>query len=181
MTFTDPNSVHNPATGTAAPAAWGDLVRDDLMALYGPPRCRVHRGSTQAILNNTLTPVLFDVEDIDTHTMHSTSSLTNRLTIPSGWSGDYMVGATVQWALSTGGTRRHAEIQINGAIKVVDADIPATASGYATQNLSALWFPVAGDYFDLQVFQDSGGNLNVQNDGYAGTIFWAYFVGSGAG
>ena len=65
--------------------------------------------------------------------------------------------------------------------KIVDDDQPATSSGYAAQNLSTLWFPAATDYFTLRVKQDTGGNLNITPDGYAGVIFWAYFVGSGAG
>lgn len=33
MAFVDPNTIHNPAAGTVAPAAWGDVVRDDLVNL----------------------------------------------------------------------------------------------------------------------------------------------------
>lgn len=33
MTFIDPNTIHNPAPNTVAPAAWGDVVRDDLVNL----------------------------------------------------------------------------------------------------------------------------------------------------
>lgn len=39
--YTDPQTVHNPATGTSPPAAWGDTVRDDIVYLYdrGPYIC----------------------------------------------------------------------------------------------------------------------------------------------
>ena len=40
-TYTDPQTVHNPATGTSPPATWGDTVRDDLQYLHarGPYVC----------------------------------------------------------------------------------------------------------------------------------------------
>lgn len=181
MAFNDPNLTHNPTTGTAIPAAWGDIVRDDLMALYGRPCVRVYKSGTQSILNNTLTKVTFDLELTDTHAAHSTSSNTDRITIPTSWGGSWMIGGTIYWATSTAGSRRHVEIGLNDALKIADSDNPATSSGWATQNVSCLWTGVAGDYFNLNVYQDTGGNLNVLNDGYAGTIFWAFFVGSGAG
>ena len=181
MPYVDLATILDPAVSVVATAAWGDQIRDNFRAVRGPARVRVHRNAVQSIPDNTDTSVLFDLEDIDTHSIHSTSSNTDRLTIPTGWGGDWMVGATVKWAVSTAGTFRHAEILINGAIKIVDDDQPATTSGYAAQNLSTLWFPAATDYFTLRVKQDTGGNLNITPDGYAGVIFWAYFVGSGAG
>lgn len=175
--FIDPNTVDNPATGFASPAAWGDTIRDDLMALYGSPRVRVARGSTQAIPNATLTAVLFDGEHVDSHGMHPAGS-SSQLIVPTNWAGDYLVGATVQWAVNTGGARRHGAIWLNNSLKLIDDELPASAGGYATQTLVTYWPAAAvGDYFELKVFQDSGGSLNVNNDGYAGTILWAKFMG----
>lgn len=181
MAYVDLDAVHDPVTGVAAPAAWGDQVRDNFRAVRGPARVRVHRGTVQSIPNNVATEVLFDAETIDTHAAHSLVANTGRLTIPPGWGGDWMVGASVKWAVSTAGTFRFAEILVNGAVKVVDSDQDPGASGYASNNFSSLWFPVAGDYLTLRVKQDTGGNLDINPDGYSGIIFWAFFVGNGAG
>lgn len=185
MSFEDPYDVQNPAEGDDILTAYGDVIRQDLMALYGRPVVRVHRSTSGSVPNNTLTSVTFDVEDIDTHAMHDNVSNADRLTVPAGWNGSWLVGATVQWQTNTTGVRRHAQITSNGTGKLVDVESPPdTATGYSTCNLLTVANAIAGEFFTLKVFQDSGGNLNVNPaavDDYAGTIFWAHFIGSGAG
>ncbi len=174
--FVDPNSVHDPATGLAAPAAWGDNMRDNVVAALQAPSVRVRRNAVQSIPHDTLTTVAFDLESFDLYDMHDNVTNNPRLTIPTNWGGHYMVGASVRWGISTAGTRRYAEIVVNsGAIKVDDDDKDPGLSGYVTNKVSTMWSAVPGDYFQLRVYQDSGGNLDVISDGYAGTFFWAAF------
>lgn len=181
MPFTDPNLAQNPVSGVAIATAWGDQVNTDLNALYGPARCRVRRSTTQTIINNSLTRLDFDLENIDTHTMHDLVTNNGRITVPTGWAGDWLIGGIIFWATSTAGSRRHAEIMLNETVKLADTDTPATSSGWATQAVSTVYSAIVGDYFTLHAFHDIGANLNVLNDGNAGTMLWAVFLGSGAG
>lgn len=182
MPFVDPNSTHNPTTNQPAPASWGDVVRDDLLALRGNPRVRVGRSTTQAIASGALTAVQFDLEHHDTHSLHSTSSNTSRITIPTNWGGTYLVGACVQWALNTDPTnRRHAEIRRDGVTKIVDIEGPPDSAGYCTQQLTTTWHALESQYIELLVYQETGSPVNVQNDAEAGTHFWAHFIGDGVG
>lgn len=157
-------------------------VRDNSNASRGQPRVRAYRNSSFAIPTLTVTPIPFDAEVIDTHGIHSTSVNTSRFTVPSGWAGDWLFGATIFWEPNTTGDRRHCEINVNGALKIVDSDQPPGSSGgVATQSCSAIWFPVAGDFFESAGYHDRGSNLNVQPSAYGGTIFWAHMLGAGVG
>lgn len=179
--FVDPNSVENPTTGQAASAAWGDTVRDDLVAVYGKPRVRLHKSTSQSITTGLVT-VTFDQELTDHYSMHS-AGLPTRITVPTNWSGDYLVGATVVWNPSTSGTFRHVELFVNDAV-IIDEDTaaPTGVSGYSALHVSTLWpGAVAGDFFTLKVSQDTGSALDVISNGYAGTHFWASFDASGTG
>lgn len=180
MAFVDPNAVHNPATGTAAPAAWGDTVRDSLFAVQNVPLVRVHRTTTMSITTATETPVLFDTELIDTHGMHSTAALTDRLTVPTGWAGYWNIRAGYRWAPTvSGGTRRYFRLKINASIIIASTDVDVGGSGYAEGQVACIWGGAPGDYFTVSGYQDSTGNLDLQADGYAGTFFEAFFIGAG--
>jgi hypothetical protein len=67
----------------------GDLADDvdtDVDALYERPLCKVVQNTTQSIAHASGVLLLFDVEVVDTHGFHSTSSNTSRITptVP-GW------------------------------------------------------------------------------------------------
>lgn len=99
MPYVDPNTVHNPATGSVAPAAWGDVVRDNFEFLADPPQCSVRASAPQTITNNTLTVLTANTEFYDTDAMHSTVSNTSRITVQTA--GRYSVEACVNWATGT--------------------------------------------------------------------------------
>jgi hypothetical protein len=93
--YVDPNTVHNPSTGAVAPAAWGDVIRDDLEALADPPQCSVFASVAQTITNNTLTLLTANSENYDTDAIHSTVTNTSRMTINTA--GRYSVEACINW------------------------------------------------------------------------------------
>lgn len=174
MAYVDPNSVHNPSTGAAAPASWGDQVRDDLQAVFGPPRCRLSRSAFMSISDSTLTSVTWDTETYDSHGAHSTSSNTERITIPADWGGGWLIGAGVGWDLNTTG-RRYMQIWLNGVLKIAEMEMQVeTAAGNSSGTMMTHWQFAAGDYFELKVYQTSGGSLNLNNSDYSLTM-WAAF------
>lgn len=119
--------------------------------------CGVYR-TTNISLTTTPTAITFDSELVDTDTIHSTSSNTSRLTIPTGKGG--------KWALNialpgSGYTAHHIlELYKNGS-KVTGAEYTLYASGYASMCPTWVLSASAGDYFEFYVSISSGtGTIN---------------------
>ncbi len=178
MAWGDPASVQTPSAGATILSAWGNQVRDSSYANHNLPMVRVHRGGTMSLTTGVETEVLFDAELIDTHSMHSLVSNTGRLTVPTGWSGYWNVRAGFRWAANNTG-RRYCRIKVNGSTIIASADHDVSGTGYAEGQVSCLFTGAPTDYFGVYAYQDSGGNLDLQNDGYAGTFFEAFFVAAG--
>lgn len=154
-------------------SAAAQLTAAELNDAFDPPRCRVSKSATQSIANSATTSVTFDTEDFDDGGMHSTTSNTSRITIPTGGAGTYMVGGMVEFAANATG-QRTIYVVLNGtATQATVTNV--TASGTVASRLACatLVQVVAGDYLELQVNQNSGGALNVSN---SNTHFWATWV-----
>ena len=93
MTWIDPTTIHNPTTGTIAPASWGDTINDDINYLSRDrPACKVYHSVDQVPSNvNNWSPIAFDAEYFDNVGMHSTTSNNTRITVPT--TGLYFVSA----------------------------------------------------------------------------------------
>lgn len=120
----------------------------------------VFNSANQSIANNTVVALTFNSESWDTDSIHSTSSNTSRLTIPTGKSGKYLISGGLYWAgNATGG--RSTYIHKNGS-RIFYAVQPVNQNA---ANIGLSWSYVvdatAGDYYEFFVFQDSGGALNV--------------------
>jgi hypothetical protein len=123
--------------------------------------CRATKtGSNQTISNNTYTLVTFNAETYDTDGFHSTSVNTERMTIPAGLAGYYQVTANVGFNTNTTG-RRLLQIKKNGSAIAVGEASSATTDNYPAFNTSIIVNLTVGDYVDLEVYQTSGGSLDV--------------------
>lgn len=118
--------------------------------------CVLRLGANHAALTNSVdTAILWDTEEIDPLGLHSTSSDTNRLTIPSGQNGDYFAIADIAYEF-LGPYNVTPCFRKNGT-KLTDGgktDYWSNESAYYTRSLKSIgFFPslVAGDYFDLVV------------------------------
>jgi len=131
--------------------------------------------SSQTISNNTDTYLPFTSEIYDTDSMHSTSTNTSRITIPSGKGGYYEFRWSIQWASNTAGNRR-ARLVKNGSSYELGPvlTVGAPNGGLCGFSNSSVVSTIAGDYWELQVFQDCGSSLTT---GGAGTLFQATKVG----
>lgn len=128
--------------------------------LWAPPAARVYHSVAQSIPNAVATPLAFDSERFDTDNIHDTATNNNRLTCKTA--GTYLISATVAFNANATGTRR-AFIKLNGANYIAATTVPA-ASGIATRlNLSTLYALRVWDYVECEVFQDSGGALNIES------------------
>lgn len=160
MAYVDPNTVHNPSTGTVAPAAWGDTIRDDLEFLVDPPVCAVKATSAQSVGASSNTVLTAGTETFDNDTMHSTVTNTSRITIQTA--GRYLVFPTVRFAAASGGARV-VHLQVNGGTPVpVGAFVADAALGTDVVISGSKPFTFAAtDYVEVVAFQSTAGSLNV--------------------
>jgi hypothetical protein len=126
--YVDIQTVHNPATGTVAPAAWGDQIRDDLEFLIDPPGCSLFHSTTQSVPNDTGTQLAANSESYDNDAMHSTVSNTSRITCQTA--GRYLFTATIEY--SANATGRRAANLFRNATTIVNGSNTTAINGAAT-------------------------------------------------
>lgn len=145
-------------------------------ASIGAKGCRLTASSTsQTGSTGTYTAVLFDGEDIDTDSFHSTVSNTTRITIPSGMGGKYLIGGCVDFDVSATGVR-YAKIYKNGTTNLQIESRAPTATLETIIGVTTIADLAAGDYIEIMGFQDSGGNLKTNVNGHA--KFWCIYLGT---
>jgi hypothetical protein len=123
-------------------------------------RASAFNSAVQSINTATWTVLTLDSEDWDTDTFHSTSSLTSRMTIPSGGDGFYAIHAKTRFAAHATGVFRGISIYKNGAAvrylaQAVNNPTDCDVEIYVQLPL------VATDYIECAAYQDSGGALNI--------------------
>jgi hypothetical protein len=167
VAYIDPATIHDPQTGTVAPATWGDVVRDDLEALIDPPACAVFNSAAQSIPNNTVTVLTANSELFDNDGMHSTVSNTDRIVAQKA--GRYLFIATVLFAASAGSIMS-ISFRLNGAgSDIAGSSTTNTAIG-GRLTASKMFTLAAGEFVVCRAFQNSGGALNVTLDEFGSTF-----------
>jgi hypothetical protein len=157
--YVDPNTVHNPATSTVAPAAWGDVLRDNGEFLINPPVCSVFHSIAELIPTATAYKMAANSENFDSDAMHSTVTNNSRITIQTA--GRYQLTATVTPAASAAGTYRSAHFIVNNTTTYLG--FTGDIGGGALDDTISIVRNVtlaASDYVEVMVQQDTGGNLN---------------------
>ena len=119
--------------------------------------------AVQSIANNVYATLLWSTNTIDNQGLHSTTSNTDRIYIKEP--GTYRISAQFSFAGNATGNRQ-ARIQKNGAaLNRTTVTQPSNAAGVAsTMHSSILNAAVPGDYFSVEVYQNSGGALDHQNN-----------------
>ena len=166
------------ANDTVLVAASGEATGLKWAAPAGPTIVGVQLNTSGgfAISNNTFTLVDWDTEVFDTDAFHSTGSNPSRVTIPSGKGGKYQVTVRIPWAYNNAGYRR-VVIKKDGSTNVrfeVQAAPQVNTTSVATVTLATVMEVTAGDYYEIELYQNSGGTLNT-NGGIAwGEVTWIY-------
>lgn len=135
---------------------------------------RATKTATQAIATSTATAVSWDSAPENTDGMWAAGNPT-RLTAPI--TGKYLIGFNLEWAASNLGTYRQIYTRVNGVTPASPActqDNSFTANQTDVLTSSMIRALSAGDYVELIVNQDTGGNLNV-NATYSN--FFMLYVG----
>lgn len=125
---------------------------------------RVSDGS-QSIADSTFTVITFPSELRDTDGFHDPVTNNSRLTIPSGVS-KVTLRASLRFAANATGFRAMQIKKNGGSVAGMGyADIPAVNGNItvlATE--TAVLDVIEGDYFEVEAYQTSGGNLNLENN-----------------
>lgn len=120
---------------------------------------RAYNSGALTISNNSLTWLTFSsTRDNSTDGMHSTSSNTGRLTAPvAGW---YLITAAIRWASNATGVRQ-LYLRANGSTYIDTVNQDAVGTTNTRQTIATLYYLAANEYVEAAVYQNSGGNLDV--------------------
>ena len=137
----------------------------------------VYKSAQQSVNNATETASNFDTEVFDTDAFHSTSTNTSRMTIPSGKDGKYLLLGRVCFVANTTGVRQ-GRLRKNGNLIAVNTDTTPGSGGGQNIEVSGIYSAVAGDYFEVAYWQNSGGALNSENGGEYYDAFMIQYLGA---
>jgi hypothetical protein len=131
---------------------------------------KVTANADQSIANDTATDVTWNTEEYDTDAFHSTSTNTNRLTVPSGKAGYYKIFFCVKFTNSANATgRRIISLQLNGT-EIADYETHALSGVFPTMVLSITKYLEVADYVALQAYQSSGASLDLRKNASPGSF-----------
>ena len=175
MAFSTPSTW---VAGTVLTAAQLNTdVRDNIawMATDSP----IARAYNNAAFSHTSTgnalSVTLNSERFDNAALHDTSSNTSRMTIPSGGGGKYLCGGSVEFASNATG-HRVLSMYVNATTYAATQTVPAVSGSVVTIAICTVWSFSAADYAEMQAFQNSGGNLNVNATTSYSPEFWIQWL-----
>jgi hypothetical protein len=148
--------------GAATGAGTGEIKASGAIRESTAIGARVYNNAALSINNSTLTVLTFNSERWDTDTIHSTGSSTSRLTCKTA--GRYLISVTVEWANNATG-RRGVNLRLNGATVIAVNNETPLSTGATGMNTTTVYDLAVNDYVEVQVFQDSGGSLNINAGG----------------
>ena len=137
--------------------------------------CSLYKSANASITNATDTTVTFNTESYDTDGFHDTATNAERITIPAGKGGKYLITAKTTYASNTTGIRG-IYLYKNAAV-FLTYNVQPAFTGECNTILSYVVNLVATDYVYFQTYQTSGGALNL-NGGLEMTTFQASYLGA---
>jgi hypothetical protein len=138
---------------------------------------QVTNTSAQSISNGAYTALNFQSEIYDTDGFHDNATNNTRLTIPTGKGGKYLLTCQANFASNSSGFRAIAIMKNGSASQIAYANSNPISGSSFTYAFSCVVSAVATDYFEMNVYQSSGGSLNV-NAGSDSTRFDISYLGA---
>lgn len=133
-------------------------LRESMAAATRVVAARVYNSAAISVVNaGTGTILTFGSERFDTAGLHSTTSLTGRLTAPIA--GLYRIDLHGEFAANATGIRQLA-IRLNGATLIAAAKVGGAADAVQVST-GAVWSMAAGDYVEARAYQTSGVALDL--------------------
>ena len=136
-----------------------------------------YNSGSVSIGNATWTALTLNSETFDTDSFHSTSTNTERFTIPAGKGGTYRCTLNSSFVVNGTGIRIVA-VGLNGTKIRNGNQIKAEASIAVGHSMTVTIAAAATDYISFYVYQDSGGNLNTTAGGVADNWFEIEYLGA---
>jgi len=136
----------------------GSLGPQDLSSSI--PAVHVTTANDQIIPDNTSIPLSFTIERYDTASMHSNPILGSPSRLTASVTGIYDVTAGIAWEGDADGTRG-ITLRRNGATPLAGEAIPAGGTAPVEQMLSTVVRLQSGDYVEVVVIHNAGGDLAV--------------------
>jgi hypothetical protein len=116
------------------------------------------------------TTLTFDSERWDTANLHETATNSGRLKAPVA--GKYYIFANITWESPIGSGLWGLRLQLNGKTVIAEQTLPNTAAPFRISTaVGTLYGLAAGDYVEVQVFQNSGNPLPIRHIPAASTEF----------
>jgi hypothetical protein len=139
----------------------------------------LYKSADQSYASGSGVNMTFDTELFDTDAFHSTSSNTDRITIPTGKAGYYLLSARTIWAAGATG-QRISQIRKNaGATSLARIVMNnQTAAADATAQTSCVVNLAVADYVFWENYQDGTGALNATGGGQQYSAFSATYLGA---
>jgi hypothetical protein len=121
---------------------------------------RVYGSAVQSIATATYALVTWDTESFDSDGFHSTSTNTSRLTIPTGKAGKYLFNLKTVFN-STNNTGDRILYFFKNGSEVNESPFGLSTRMNLQMSLTSIQDASVGDYFEMYVFQTSGGSINL--------------------
>lgn len=136
--------------------------------------CKVVRAAAQTIATNG-SNISFDSEEYDPLDMHSNSTNPTRVTVPVA--GFYLITGTVTFDGNSTG-RRGIQFKKNGSaiLPTYMSLFPSVVVGTIAPSATTFVECAAGDYIEMEAYQDTGGNLGTTANRTSMTVMLAHAI-----
>lgn len=151
-------------------------VRD--VAKVPVPRARAYENVTIAIPTGAWTTVPFASEAYDTENIHDPSVSSGKY-MTCRTAGIYQITGNIRWA-NGAGVIRGLRIYHTGSPNYAQIGIQflsPIAGNVSMMDVTTSWELAVNDTIELQVYQDSGGNLNLDNEAYSSSTLSLVWLG----
>ena len=137
--------------------------------------CRVTQSAGQTIANASTTTLNFNTETFDVDGYHDNVTNNNRLTIPAGKSGYFLIFAKLNMTANATGSYQGVLRKNGSQIATFASKNNTGINGEPAVTIIASGVPT--DFFDFAVYQDSSGNLDTIS-GTTATTFGITYLGA---
>ena len=163
--------------GEVATAAYfNTYLRDNVKWLStDKPMARCYNTPGQSVNASSTTTLTYNTNRFDNASVHSTSSNTNRLTVPSGAGGKWLFGTyTLMPGQATVGNYQVSTIRQTGVTTIAanQVQVVNSASFGPGMTVVTMWSMTATDWVDSTYFQDGAAALT-----FTSQEFWGIWVG----
>lgn len=158
----NPTWVDYPSTSTLVSAARLENIENAIDTPGALDYVSLSLSSAQSITSSVVTNVLWTSEAEDAAGYHDLVTNTDRITVPTGRGGLFLVVFNGAFAINGSG-QRSAQIKKNGATTLVDVLVNTNSTAFQSNILTTAVRLAAGDYLTFSVWQNSGGALNTDS------------------